>query len=446
MPLESPDSSSPLVTRAVAAGLADETFTTYKLTRWQRSVLRMLGYLPQSIARYSISRFQATSGLDPDLLTGSSLDQVIGERLRDYDQLKEPFHTISIGAALGGASSHLALSLSSPFLPVAFVFTLKGGAPDGNAETYFHRSAQLALQTADNNPQIVTIQHFDPVHDGWLTRYVNHLRLKLIDLPLAYKQFIKEHLIPGGTLCYLDSRARWLRYRVGERSYFQVGGWGDISADEFLQGSLRIDSYRRSANLGSQSWQLDGYALEEGSESEWGCEDQLAEIVRDFCDQEGYRYVRVALEEPHEYSRLAYRAVTRQLESEGRQPAGVLIEMFNQFNASAVTQTGLLPLWLVYNTWDSLAFLKEMVSSFPSGKPVFFSPLGTYSLTPDIVPWDEWVHALQGTQWINIGTRPSHYPADPWTLLGWEKPLLKWVENNKSPVRSQLDPGELLML
>ncbi|MGW8250276.1 MAG: hypothetical protein ACWGO1_06510, partial [Anaerolineales bacterium] len=366
--------------------------------------------------------------------------------LRDYQHLEGPFETISIGAALGGASAHLALSLRSPFLPVAFVFTLKGGAPDGNARTYFKRSAELALRTAANNPEIVTIQHFDPVHDGWLTRYVNHLRLKLIDLPSDYKQFIKEHLIAGGTLCYLDSRAQWRRYRVGERSYFQVGGWGDISADEFLQGSLRIDRYRRSANLRSENWQLEGYPLEEGSESEWGCEDQLADILQDFCSQEGYRFVRVALPEPHDYSKLAYRAVARQLESEGRQPAGVLIEMFSQFNASAVIQSGLLPVWLVYNTWDSLAFLKEMVSSFPAGKPVFFSPLGTYSITPDIVPLGEWAYALQGMGWVNIGTRPSHYPADPWTLLGWEKPLSAWVENNKHPIRSQLDPGELLML
>jgi hypothetical protein len=446
MQLESPDSSSPLVTRAVAAGLAGERHATYSLEPWQRILLRVLGYLPQNLARFSISRFQALSGLEPNLLANLSLDQVISNRLQDYANIKGQFETITIGAALGGASAHLALSLRSLFLPVAFVFTLKGGALDGNANVYFHRSAELALHIADKNPEIVTIQHFDPVHDGWLTRYANHLRLKLIDLPSAYKQFIKRHLKIQGTICYLDCTAQWLRYRVGERSYFQVGGWGDISAQEFLEGSHRVDHYRQSTNLSGDNWQLDGYTLEAGSESEWGCENQVVHVLQDFCNQEGYRFVHVSYPEPHDYSKLAYRAVARQLEKEDHQPLGVLIEMFNQFDASAVIQTGLLPFWLVYNTSDSLAFLREMRSSFPAGKPVFFSPLGTYSITPDIVPWEEWVYTLQDTDWINIGTRPSHYPADPWTLLGWEKPLWEWVERNHCPIRGTLDPGELHML
>jgi hypothetical protein len=446
MLLESPDSSSPIVTRAVAAGLSGKHHPTYTLLPWQRVMLRILGFLPQSVARISITRFQASAGLEPSLLDNLKLEQVIDNRLADYDHLEGQFDTITIGAALGGASAHLALAMGSPFLPVAFVFTLRGGAPDGNAADYYQRSADLALQIARQNSEVVTIQHFDPIHDGWLTKHTNHLRLKLIDLPQTYMRFIHRRLKPGGTICYLDSTARWLRYRVGERSYFQVGGWGNISAREYLEGSQRIDRYRQSENLTGKNWQLEGYPLEEGSESEWGCEDQLAAALRNFCTREGYRFVPITYPQPHQYSKLAYRAVARQLQIQGIEPAGVLVEMFTQFDATSVTRSGLLPIWLVYNTWDSLAFLKEMVSTFPTGKPVFFSPLGTYSLTPDIVPWEDWDYALQGTEWINIGTRRSHYPADPWTLLGWEKPLRKWVESNHRPISNTLDAGELLML
>ncbi len=446
MLLESPDSASPIVTRAVAAGLSGEVTTTYSIQSWQRPVLRALGFFPQSVARYSISRFQALGGLDPQRLVGISLDQVISGRLEDYANLHEQFDTITIGAALGGASAHLALSLNSLFLPVAFVFTLKGGATDGNAMAYYQRSADMASVIAKQNPEIVSIQHFDPVHDGWLTKYVNHLRVKLVDIPSAYIEFIRRKLKPEGTICYLDCGAQWLRYKVGERSYFQVGGWGDISAQEFLEGSPRIDRYRREANLEHENWQLDGFNIETGPESEWGCENQLGEALQDFCEQYGYRFVRITHPEPQDYSRLAYKAVTRQLQLEGRQPAGVLVEMFTQFDASSVVMSGLLPVWLIYNTRDSLAFLKEMAVNFPSGKPVFFSPLGTYSMTPDIVPWQEWESLFQGFDWVNIGTRPGHYPADPWTLLGWEKPLWDWVKQNHNPIRTTLEPGELLML
>jgi hypothetical protein len=446
MLLESPDSASPIVTRAVAAGLSGEISTTYSIQSWQRPVLRALGFFPQSVARYSISRFQALGGLDPQRLVGISLNQVIHGRLEDYAGLHEQFDTITIGAALGGASAHLALSLHSLFLPVAFVFTLKGGATDGNARAYYQRSADMASEIAKHNPEIVTIQHFDPVHDGWLTKYVNHLRVKLVNIPSAYTEFIQGKLKPGGTICYLDCGAQWLRYRVGERSYFQVGGWGDITAQEFLEGSPRIDRYRREANLEHENWQLDGFNIETGAESEWGCENQLGEALQDFCKQYGYRFVRISLPEPQDYSRLAFHAVARQLRLEGRQPTGVLVEMFTQFDASSVVLSGLLPVWLIYNTWDSLAYLKEMVVNFPSGKPVFFSPLGTYSMTPDIVPWKNWESLFQGLDWVNIGTRPGHYPADPWTLLGWEKPLWDWVKQNQNPIRTTLDPSDLLML
>lgn len=441
--IESPESASPLVTRAVAAALQDQFHATYTPLPWQRPVLRLLGYLPQQVARGTITRFQALSGLNPKQLTGFDLENIAQTRLDDYGQLEDRFDTITIGPALGGVSAHISLSMRSLFLPISFVFTLRGGSPTGNALTYYRRSAQLALQIATNHPELVTIQHFDPIHDGWLTGFVNHLRIKLIDLPAMYRQFISRHLKPGGNICYLESRAQWLRYRVGERSFFQVGGWGDLSPEEFLQGSQRINKYREDSGFTDPDWQLPGFQVEAGPESEWGCEPTLTRSLERFCSQNGYNLVKVVQSTPHEYSHLAYRAVARQLELDHRQPAGVLVEMFSQFDASAVTQAGLLPVWLVFNTWDSLAHLREMLQEMPTDLLLFFSPLVTFSITPDLVPWDEWQHALKDFRWTNIGTRPSHYPADTQALLDWQKPLWRWVRHHRSPIRSVLTPAEV---
>jgi len=70
-----------------------------------------------------------------------------------------------------------------------------------------------------------------------------------------------------------------------------------------------------------------------------------------------------------------------------------LIEMFSQFDATAARQAGLLPLWLIYNTPDSLEFLKEMLPQFPSDNRLLL-PLATFSMTPDLVPWQAWESAL----------------------------------------------------
>ncbi len=444
--IESNESSSPIVTRAVAAGLVGQYCNNYEFPAWQKKLLVFLGTLPQQVAQFVISRFEAISGLPPQVLDNFSVDDLINQRLHDYAQLPGKFPAITVGAALGGATSYLSLAVAGPFLPQAYVTTLKRGSLTGDVHEYLHRSLDTALRLAAENPGLLTIQHYDPIHDGWMTRYVNHLRFKLLDLPTAYAEFIRARLEPGGAVLSLEGGASWLRYRVGPRSVFQVGGWGGVSAEEFLDGSDRIHAYARRAGLRMTDWRLADYPLERGPESEWGSEPGLSEALESFCKREGFRFVRISMPHPNDFSRLAFSAALRLLEKEGRQPAGALVEMFSQFDANAARQSGLLPLWLIFNTQDSLEYLQIMKGLFPVGKPVFFSPLATFSFTPDMVPLKEWDRALAGINWINIGARPGHYPADARALVKWAEPLRAWVEQNHHPLTERLDAEELLKL
>ena len=446
MLLESPESASPSVTRAVSAGLRGKYSESFILAPWQRPLLKLLGYLPQGAARYVMSRFNALSGIDPHQVNNLMVSRLIQARLEDYHGVRGPFPAIITGAAMGGASAHLSLALGGPFLPQGFVLTLKKGSYRGSTEEYLMRSKDLAIKVSESNPGIITIQHFDPVHDEWVVRYANHLRLKLIDLPSEYKEFIHRNLEPGGAVCILDSRASWLRYQLDERSYLQVGGWGDISPEEFLSGSERIGRFCRDVGYTKYPWALDGYPLETGPESEWGCEPGLSAALEDFCHQEGFRFVRISLPDPFDYSRLAFRTVMQQLSRSGLEPAGVLVESFGQFDATAILRSGLLPVWLIFNTLDNLLYLQSIRPQFPPDKPVFFSPLVTFTVTPDIVSREGWQQALEGLAWKNIGARPSHYPADLWAILNWAQPLRRWVEEHPQLVRLPLKAEELLEL
>jgi len=274
------------------------------------------------------------------------------------------------------------------------------------------------------------------------------LRFKLLDLPEVYAEFIKSRLEAGGEVVYLEGGATWLRYRLGPRSVFQVGGWGGIPPEEFLEGSVRLTEYARRAGLKSAHWSLeaDEWPLERGAESEWGSEPGLAEALKAFCRSEGYRFVRIPLPHPNSFSRLAFEAAQELLKREGRPPAGVLVEMFSQFDAMAALQGSLLPLWLIFNTRDSLEYLKIMGAQFPEGKPVFFSPLSTFSLTPDLVPFEDWETALSDFTWTNIGARPSHYPSDAQALVKWAEPLRNWVREHQQPILAKLTGDELVQL
>ena len=364
--LESNESSSPIVTRAVAAGLVGEYCDNYEFPGWQIRLLTVLGVFPQNVAQFVISRFESISGLPPKVLDDFSIDDLIRQRLDDYAQLPGKFPAITVGAALGGATTYLSLAVGGPFLPQAFVTTLKRGSMTGDVNEYLHRSLDIALRLASENPGLMTIQHYDPIHDGWMTRFVNHLRFKLLDLPAAYAKYIKSRLEPGGAVVYLEGGASWLRYRVGPRSVFQVGGWGGISAEEFLNGSDRIRDFANKAGLKKTDWKLGDYPLERGPESEWGSEPGLCEALEAFCRQEGFRFIRIPLPHPNDFSRLAFSAAQKLLENEGHLPTGVLVEMFSQFDSNAARQAGLLPLWLIFNTYDSQEYLKEMISPVPS--------------------------------------------------------------------------------
>lgn len=442
-PLESPESSSPLITRAVAAGLNKRMVPPYNLPNWQRVGLSLLGRVPQQISRQIIPKIQAANAIPANMVENLDIRTLAKERLKDYDNTYGPFPALTIGAGLGGASAHLALSLGGPFLPQAFVVTLKGGSYDGKARTYFERSMSLAAKITQHNPDIITIQHFDPVHDEWLTRRVNHLRFKITELIEPYQEFIHANLIDGGTIYYLDCGAEWLQYQIEERIFFQLGGWGDISAQEYIEGSARINNYCQANGMQFTDWQLSGYPLIKGAESEWGSAPGLDSSIEEFCENHGYRFCPIRLKHPHDYSRLAFAAVRRQLELEDREPAGVQIEMFSQFDPSTVQLAGLLPLWLIFNTWDSLNFLESMAKDFPKNVAVFFSPLSTFTLTPDLVPWSRWETALHDYDWVNIGTRQTHYPGDPQAIANWTNPLHQWVRENYHPIKSCLNADEL---
>lgn len=441
-PYESIESASPIVTRAVAAGLQGRFAENYPLPGWQRAMLNVLGSLPQEIGRAAISGFQAFSGLPQSSLKKFALDDLIHARLHDYAQPPGRLPAVMIGPALGGATTYLALAARAAFLPQAFVITLRGGAPDGDVKTYLLRTLDDALQIADRDPRLMTIQHYDPVHDGWLTRFVNHLRFKLVRLPDQYAQFLRSRLEPGSAVIYLEGGAQWLRYRLGPRSVFQVGGWGDITPEEFLESGPRIRTYARQAGLTFTDWRLTAFPLERGPESEWGSEPGLSEALEAFCAAEGLRFVRIPLPHPNDFSRLAFTAAQVLLQKDGAEAQGVSVECFSQFDSTAARQGGLLPLWLIFNTKDSARYLKEMSAQFPPGKPVFFSPLATFSITPDMATWADWVYAI-GRDFINTGARQSHYPADARAILDAGRALRQWVEAHPQPIHATLSAEEL---
>jgi hypothetical protein len=409
MKLESREGSSPVCVRSVAAALRDEWLDVYGLSSGQRLALQALSALGPRVVRSMVERNQRGVGLDPRLAATIDVEAAARQHVDEYDGIDGLFDAILVGAPNGGVA-HLANALGAPFLSQHFVFSFRGSSRTDDVAAYQRHGASLAEPILARNPRAAVVNHYDPVHDRWLVSSLNHIRIKLQSLPEAYRRFITARLRSGGTIIFSDCASTWRQYRLGPRFAFQVGGLGGLSDQDFLD-----------------RWPLD-FPLETQPESEWGTLPELGESIDELARARGYRCVTLRGPSPEWFAARAYEAWRRLFERAALEPQGTLIEMFTCVNPAAVRAASLLPLWLPWNCTDSLAFLKQMTPRFDPHKPVLFTPLSNFSLTPDTVSWDEWSSALSGFDAKMLGQRRRLFPSDPAGLWRTGEALRKWCE------------------
>ncbi|MGA9532761.1 MAG: hypothetical protein WBR18_08615 [Anaerolineales bacterium] len=416
--LESRDSAAPTLTRAVASALQGRPFDPMELPVWERLAAGTLDWLWPGLLP-SIVRWESKRRALPDSCAKDvDIEEMAARRLADYDAVDGRSESIFFGSALG-SGAYLAAACQAPFVPEPFILGFRGGSPSDEIGPHLSHARMLAAPILANNPDVQLISHFDPVHDGWLTRHLNHVRIKPRWLLPAYQQFLRERLESGGTIVHLTCAAKWLSYQLEPRHRYQIGGWGGIGPHEFLQGSERIDRFLEANGSGHRGgWEIKGQQPDWAPESEWGGQGEFASELEIFADKNGYRYWPIRLSEPHHYSQLTLAAFRNWYQEHGVTPRGTFVGMFNVYAPHRVLERRLLPLWLVFNTTDSAEFLRQIKDQFADGS-VGFAALVTFSETPDQVPWTGWERALAGVEWQMVGARPDRYPQDVVSLWRW---------------------------
>jgi len=437
VPVETADSSA-VCMRSVAAALRGEFLDPFGLRMPERMGLSLTALFGPKGVRWAVGEGVRFRGADPAWADRITAEGLARWAVSLYEGLEGPFSAVVIGAPNGGVA-HLAAALGVPFLSQHFLISFRDPTDPDDIWAYFEHGSALAQRILRREPMLAVVNHYDPLHDRYLVRWVNHIRLKLLDLPEAYKAFIRRRLPPGGVVIFTDCRYRWLQYRVGPRHTFQVGGLGGVSAREFLEGRPEIESLRD----GLGGWALPDLPLEEQAESEWGAAPPLREIVETFACANGYRFLSLEGDHPEWYARLALAAHRRLSEREGRMPQGTLIEVFTQSNPAAPLASRLLPLWLPFNCTDSLDFLRRVRSSLPADRPVLFTPLSNFVHTFDTVGWEAYQEALAGLEVIVLGVRRRLFPSDPAGLWRPARALARWCRAHPDPVRARLRAEEL---
>jgi len=221
---------------------------------------------------------------------------------------------------------------------------------------------------------------------------VDFVRVKLLELPDRYREFIDRHLAPGGKLIIVDCTYRWPQYELDKRAYLQVGGLGAVSPDTYLE-----------------RWPFElGVSIRR--ESEWGCPETFAAAAVSYAAEKGIDTVTISFDHPFDYSLLAYQAY---LACGGVRGRSLLIDCFNHINPRTNIQTGIPALWLPFNTVEGLALVEEALGEEPLDW-IGFAPLPSFAESPDTVPLEEWIDLLSRYGKVELlGIDPGRFPVDP---------------------------------
>ncbi|HNT75562.1 MAG TPA: hypothetical protein PKH77_11140 [Anaerolineae bacterium] len=442
--------SAAVIMRAVSAALHGEFVNVWDVNTWQQQALKFIAMGGKKAVISAVERVMATSGVDPALAARITTSMLATWAVSLYQDARGPYDTLIIGAPSGGIM-HLATALEAPFLSQHFLISYKDPKPADDVETYLAHGNELAEPALRRNRDLAVINHYNPLHDRFMIKYVNHIRYKLLDLPEAYKAFIFQTLRPGGTIIFADCRYSWPMYFIGERHWFQVGGLGGVRARDFLDGRHpAIVALQETVDAEPRgNWGLKERTAFEMPESEWGALPPLHQRLAQFARENAYEFV--ALEGPHPeyFSSLAFRVWDKVLRRAGSEPQGVFLETFTQVAPAATRAAALLPVWLPRNSTDSLNFLHRMRREFRLNpelreKPVFWLPLPHFTESFDMAPWEAWLDALKGLDAHPLGMRPALYPADPLAFHAPRQALMEWVATHPSPVTERATLGMIL--
>ncbi len=440
--------SSAVAMRSVAAALKNEFLNVWEVDRWQESMLRLLSVAGKKVSGVAIERFAAATSVDPSWAKRITEEDLASWAVSLYDDLDGPWDAVIIGAPNGGVA-HVATAMGVPFLSQHFLSSFNDPTPVDDVQTYQEHGAQLAERILRRNSNLAVINHYDPLHDRFLVKHVNHVRYKLLDLPDIYQAFIHQALKPGGTIIFVDCRYAWPMYFIDERHWFQVGGLGAVAPRDFIKGhhpeiaALQSKSGHRMPGEDGVpgNWGLEGRSAFEMPESEWGTLSPLRDRVVRFAREHGYQFMALEGAHPEYFSELAFRVWRKLLKKEHTEPQGILVETFIQVAPTAVRRASLLPLWIPWNCEDSLDFLRRMRTDFEQpptlkGKPILWMPLPNFVETFDMGSWDDWLEALDGWDVHPTGMQPHLYPVDPAALFAAQKDVGEWVDAHSAPVEA----------
>lgn len=336
------------------------------------------------------------------------LDRHSREILQVYDPFvrNKKFSAIIFGSP-NGAIVNLAVAMGLPYLCSQFriptiIEQSSPKIPKDDLTPYARAVDYIGKKWTDKYRWGTVSCLVDPIHDRMDLGNYAHVRQKFTDIPDSFKRFLIDHLEPNGTIIFVNSTYPWLSHRISDKVYLQVGGLGEISANEYIHGSERIDQFLKEEHSEHRGgWSLPDYGTVRMPESEWGTQSELQRRVQEYCTTHGYQFLSLEHNHPADFNLLASHALHLRHTADGGRCGGYSINIFWGLCPTFILRTRMLGCWFTFTDKASLTVsaqqMRSLLDDFPDVPKK--AVMGYYWSYPDarlldIVPPSGWVSML----------------------------------------------------
>lgn len=404
------DSSSAML-RALSASLWGRGFPGLGLSQTLRPFVLATSYLPKPVRKLIYAWSGWLEAMPASALKDVRDETVSAWMASHYPQRKYP--ALMIGSS-NGAIVHLCAALGIPWLPQTWLIPVRQSAidPDDACQSMCV-GMQLAPALLESNPNLQLHHMHDANQDRLMIRHMTYFRVKKLRLGPAYEAFIASRLEPGGTIFVVECGCSWPVTKLGERHYFQHGGVGGLSPDEYLHGSSRVKAYLKQQGSNYEIWRSPE-ANATAPEAEWGFETAMRDDIQRVADEHGYRIVRIAFNDPEDVSPLVadlYRWWYAQIGLAGYR---LVVDSFILMDPHWTLRIGAVPFWTKFSVTPSADTLERYLESAPIYDHINIMLFSHGMDSVGVAPIERWRAALARAKVAGafLGVDEAAYPAD----------------------------------
>ncbi len=340
---------------------------------------------------------------------------------------EKKFPAVVIGSS-NGALIHLCALLGIPWIPQTILLAVaRRMYPDELV-----KDAQWGKKAAGiirkNIPYTAVYQMHDPIQDRIMVANMGYFRVKRLRLGKILEEYLRKILIPGGLIIVSDCRFQWPSAEMGQDHYFQTGGLGDVSGEEYVQGSRRIEEFLQQEKSKYSFWETP-QPLKKRPEAEWGYDSRLSADIRRFAKRYKYRIKRLRFDHPNDLSAPAADLSRFWYDKNGIKDKRLLVECFALIEPWWAARTGSIPFWLPFNTGRSLELLNKYLKKSSWFDEIYLMIMSNAIKGIGCVSVKKWKAVLNKARKKGsfIGVDEKKFPFDLGSFIKYHRDLQKKI-------------------